>query len=309
MDLDGDGKQDIISGCYEGEFTFFKRNPDGTFAAGQILKDKTGKVINVGAASTIFAVDYDGDGDLDLLCGQISGQAFFIPNEGKGKELLFGAPVELQANGKPIRADGNDSHILAVDWNGDGKLDLLLGEGNGGVKFFPNVASNPKGLPQLGPPVQLVAAPDATKDTKDANAVPRGTYAKLAVVDWNGDGKLDLVIGDHQMTGGMKPDLTDAEKKLYAELDQKQKAAQSGQNALYGKYWSEALKAAGKTPQDKLTAAEKAKIQADAQAKANLDAEYKAKQKEVSGFSTEKQKYMIPYQRHGYVWVFLTPKK
>ena len=48
MDLDGDGRTDIISGSWPGEIYFFRRQSDGKFAAGVTLKGLDGKPINVG---------------------------------------------------------------------------------------------------------------------------------------------------------------------------------------------------------------------------------------------------------------------
>src|SRR6266478_6512245 len=96
---------DIIYGSWPGEIYFFRRNADGTFAAGQQLKDRHGKVINVGSGSAAFAVDWDGNGTLDLLVGNVLGEVYLIPNEGKGKELAFGTPRRLEAAGQPIKVD------------------------------------------------------------------------------------------------------------------------------------------------------------------------------------------------------------
>src|SRR6516162_10094383 len=96
---------DILSGSWPGEIYFFRRLADGSFAAGEKLKDRQGKVLNVGSASTAFAVDWDGNGTLDLIVGTVLGEVYFIPNEGKGKELAFGTPRRLEAAGKPIKIE------------------------------------------------------------------------------------------------------------------------------------------------------------------------------------------------------------
>ena len=57
---------------------------------------------------------------------------------------VFDVPVAIEANGAPINvgAGGNASPFL-VDWNGDGKQDLLLGQFNGGkVRFYENIGEN-----------------------------------------------------------------------------------------------------------------------------------------------------------------------
>ena len=84
-----------IAGMFLGVVDHFKkggkdalrRKADGTFAAAEILKDRHGKPLNVGSASAAFAVDWDASGTVDLLVGNILGEVYFIPNEGKGKDL------------------------------------------------------------------------------------------------------------------------------------------------------------------------------------------------------------------------------
>ena len=57
---------------------------------------------------------------------------------------VFDAPVAIEANGGPINvgAGGNASPFL-VDWNGDGKQDLLLGQYMyGKVRYYENVGED-----------------------------------------------------------------------------------------------------------------------------------------------------------------------
>jgi hypothetical protein len=57
---------------------------------------------------------------------------------------VFDPPVAIEANGSPINVGvgGNASPFL-VDWNGDGKQDLLLGQYDGGkVRYYENIGEN-----------------------------------------------------------------------------------------------------------------------------------------------------------------------
>ena len=57
---------------------------------------------------------------------------------------VFDDPVAIVANGVPINVGvgGNASPFL-IDWNGDGKQDLLLGQYLGGkVRFYENIGTN-----------------------------------------------------------------------------------------------------------------------------------------------------------------------
>lgn len=54
----------------------------------------------------------------------------------------LGKPVKIEAAGKPIDVDGGHAAPLVVDWNRDGKKDLLVGEfgsGGGKLRIYPNV--------------------------------------------------------------------------------------------------------------------------------------------------------------------------
>jgi len=57
---------------------------------------------------------------------------------------VFDAPVAIEANGSAINVGyGGNASPFVVDWNGDGKQDLLLGQFNSGrVRFYENVGEN-----------------------------------------------------------------------------------------------------------------------------------------------------------------------
>ncbi len=57
---------------------------------------------------------------------------------------VFDAPVAIEASGVAINVGyGGNASPFVVDWNGDGKQDLLLGQFDGGkVRFYENVGTN-----------------------------------------------------------------------------------------------------------------------------------------------------------------------
>lgn len=190
MDLDGDGIPDILSGSWPGQLYFFKGLGKGKFAGKQTIKDKTGKAIKIDSASTVFAVDWNGDGKLDLLVGDVQGRVHLLLNEGTSSNYAFGKAQHLAAQGTRIQVEHGDSHPIAVDWDRDKLLDLLVGCGDGSVLFYKNIGTATE--PKLAKAQTLVAA----SKPAGVNVIYPGSRAKICAVDWDGDGRLDLLVGD-----------------------------------------------------------------------------------------------------------------
>ena|GEM_PF-998161 len=214
MDLDGDGIPDILSGSWPGQLYFFKGLGKGKFAGKKTLKDKAGKDIKIEKASTVFAVDWNGDGKLDLLVGDVLGRVHVMLNEGSGSGYAFSKAHELTVDGKPIKVPHGDSHPIAVDWDGDKLLDLLVGCGDGSVLFYKNVGTAT--APKLAKPQTLVA-PGKGSD----KAIGPGMRAKICVVDWHGTGRPDLLVGDFCQYQA-KIEIPEEDRKAVEEARKKQ---------------------------------------------------------------------------------------
>jgi hypothetical protein len=219
VDLDGDGRLDILSGSWPGELYLFRGGPGHTFAPGETLKDRRGSAIKVGSASAVHAADWDRDGDLDLLIGNIAGEVHFVRNEGSARSYEFGTAHKLEADGTPIGVPHGDAGPFVADWDDDGKLDLLVGTGAGSVLWYRNTGS--------GKEPSLQAARTLVPDSAEARGAraTRGTRAKVCATDWNGDGRLDLLVGDFAIEQAPRPepannkDENDAQAKARKELD------------------------------------------------------------------------------------------
>ena len=211
MDLDGDRRTDVLSGSWPGEVYWFRRQQDGMFAAGQTLKDADGKDVNVGSAASAFAVDWDNDGDLDLLVGTVLGEVHILPNESKTMTPVFGKSWQPDAGGKMLLLPGGDAAPVAADWDSDGKLDLVVGAGDGSVCWCRNRGG--RAAPELDAPQELVPkSPIGWEDDDRRGPHDWGLRVKPCVTDWNGDGHPDLLLGDR--CGGFrgKPEQSEAEK-------------------------------------------------------------------------------------------------
>ncbi len=191
----------------------FEQTSEGMFVDyhGKRLESTPQKPISItGTASAVHGVDWDGDGDLDLIIGTIEGKVYLVPNEGTTTSYAFGKEQALQAGGKSLQVDSN-AGPHAADWDGDGDLDLLVGSGDGSVALFRNTGTAES--PELAAPEELVP-PGVTAYGSEVPKEPRrGNRSKICTADWNGDGRLDLLVGDYTSQKPDLPEPTPEEKK------------------------------------------------------------------------------------------------
>src|SRR5205085_501896 len=107
--------------------------------------------------SWMTLVDWDDDGDLDILVGTFEGTIFRRRNIGTRTKPIYATHNEwVTVGSKRLRVPGG-AHATPViaDWDGDGRWDIITGSGDGGVYWYRNVGK--QGEPKFDPPVALVA--------------------------------------------------------------------------------------------------------------------------------------------------------
>jgi hypothetical protein len=167
-DVNGDGKPDVIgiAAPQAGQVFVCLGNGDGTFRSGTSYTVFAGNTI-----SQITVGDFNGGGKADIAAtgyvANANGLVGVLPGKGDG---TFGTAI--------VSGGVNSSAGLSAgDFNGDGKLDLVVSGTD-----FSNFTEET---------YVLVGNGDGTFQTPNPVAPGNGT---VSVVDLNQDGKLDLII-------------------------------------------------------------------------------------------------------------------
>jgi len=143
-----------------------------------------------------IAVDWDGDGDLDLVVGNFGGSFYVFQGEGEGK--FAPVPVPIMADGELLRIAGAHSDPFVVDWDADGDLDLLSGSSTGGVQWAENRAeagSSPE-FAAFEVLIEVEPQRDDASLLAESDLTGPTTSTRIWVEDVNSDGKLDILVGD-----------------------------------------------------------------------------------------------------------------
>lgn len=297
MDLDGDGNDDIISGSYApGNLYIFRGLGDAQFEKGQIMKDAEGRDLRPanptstdqydmqGLASVPFAFDHDNDGDFDLLVGNISGEVILIPNEGSKTEPKFGSDrIKLTAGGAAIKVQGDSGPVVA-DWDADGLPDLIVGSGDGSVVFYRNTGSPEK--PDYAAGENLIESIDWAAMNASSEPTRPGVRTKVCATDYNGDGRLDLLVGDFTSGQAADPDLSPEQA---AERD-RLRAEQNDLGQKYGELYQRLLAEQGE----------------DLDPEALMqDEDFMKLQEEMTAVQSKLRPLQGGSVMHGWVWLYL----
>ncbi|MEW6607256.1 MAG: PQQ-binding-like beta-propeller repeat protein [bacterium] len=197
MDWNKDGGLDLLVGVECGSIDIFLNNypyQPPQFSASSKVQGPPSP-LQIGLYSTPAIIDFNNDHRKDLLVGDENGFVTLFLNSGTDKEPIFTGGFELKVYGTSAEKGtltenmdaGGFARPFPIDWNNDGKKDLIVGNNLGQVIYFRNIQSDNAPLFATGIIIQA-GSPTTNLDVGD-NATP-------VVVDWNNDDKKDLVVGN-----------------------------------------------------------------------------------------------------------------
>ncbi len=138
--------------------------------------------------------DVDKNGSLDLVFGDYGGELLLLKNAGSATAPVFQQPGDV---GDLVIPTNQSGHVwgnvfapAAWDWTGSGRTDFLIGEGSYSANSIHLLINEGSG-----------GSPKFSEESREYLAYGEGREQLVpAVVDYNGDGFPDLIVGDRKGT-------------------------------------------------------------------------------------------------------------
>ena len=177
-DIDGDNDLDLFVATPSGSLNFYENIGTCTSPVWNAPTTNYQNLAELGRESPTFC-DIDADGDYDLFWGTSAGTITYIENTGTATAPSWGAPISNYAN---IAIAAGVTTVATADIDQDGDSDLFIGQSDGQVTFCEN--SGTAAQPAWKSPVTYF------------NAIDIGDYSFPVLADIDGDGDIDLIVGD-----------------------------------------------------------------------------------------------------------------
>ena len=170
-------------------------DPPGFALGPEELVQYGGVDIVVSGYSVPSLHDWNNDGLPDVVVGEGGGlepgMVRIYPNTGTPGRPEFDSFFFAQSEGSDLTVPAEGclgAFPRVVQWDGDARKDLVVGRGDGTITLFLNTGSDAAPAFDGGQPLQV--GPQGSKVDIDV-----GGRATPSVVDWNNDGRKDLVVG------------------------------------------------------------------------------------------------------------------
>ena len=201
-DFDNDGDLDIICGEFIDKFTWFENigsREKPKYAKGKYLKNNNGIITMDLEMILPTSLDWDKDGDIDLIVGDEDGRVAFMENTGTVKNGMpvFKDPKYFQQKAEYVKF-GALVTPYSTDWDNDGDEDLICGNSAGYIGFIENLDGGD--TPKWAAPKLLESDGEIIRIQAGENGSIQGPceskwgYTTLSVEDWNNDGLKDILV-------------------------------------------------------------------------------------------------------------------
>jgi predicted neuraminidase len=209
VDWEGDGDLDLMVGvgdwsdyiwdqAYDAQgrwqhgplhgWVYLIENQDGVYAKNPVKVTAGGSPVDVYGWPSPNLADFDGDGDLDLLCGEFLDGFTYFENIGSRQSPSYASGRRLMNSaGESLKMDLQMITPVAIDWDGDGDMDLVVGDEDGRVALVEHLGRVSGGMPEFRAPVYF---------QQEADTLKFGALATPFAHDWDGDGDEDILCGN-----------------------------------------------------------------------------------------------------------------
>jgi len=194
-DLDGDGLLDLLVGETTGTVVRYEQSsatfPNNFVSYGVLFANPDATPANRYYARPTVT-DLDGDGLLDILVGGSDGRLRHYEQKTANAAATadFTDNTYLKTGAGVVIDGGNVSKAQVLDIDGDGLLDMLVGNAAGQVLQYKQSAVDAVTFDQVG------------TGSFNGIALGNGQYAAPLMADVDGDGLLDLLLGNYNLSTG-----------------------------------------------------------------------------------------------------------